>query len=386
MTSHNPDALDDIVEMLRALRTDSNCMPATYLYNEGWMLRLILKAASDGLLGDFIPACQSPGRWSSEAKLFTPFDQSRGKAAEGPTNVDGIVGDFDWEPGTQTGVRLSEKPNRFEIFEAKMFSKLSPGVTAAKWYDQAVRNVACMAQTLALRNLKPNEYPLSRIAFWVLAPQSQISKHRFATELSPGAMRAKIAMRIAQFSGANREALELWNEDFFEPLLQQLEEAHAIKCMSWEDLIEGITDSDRKTSINDFYGRCLEAARQETRTDDANRPSRGHYYRISGTTSEQLVVVCNAGKITSRVFVPDGPKPGFSIQNDRLQAADDEPPMTLQIPPVGAVRIWKDKSVRVTSNGPCRSKVEDISAPGPTELVDNHLLTIQQDGTEGEVT
>lgn len=377
MNSQKPDALDDIVDMLRALHTDNSCMPSTYLYNEGWMLRLILKAASDGLLGDLIPACQTQARWSSEAKLFTPFDQSRGKAAEGPTNVDGIVGDFDWEPGTQTGVRLSEQPNRFEIFEAKMFSKLSPGVSAAKWYDQAVRNVACMAQTLALRNLKPQEHPLPRIAFWVLAPQSQISRRRFATELSPGAMRAKIAMRIAQFSGPNREALELWHEDFFEPLLQQLEEAHAIKCVSWEDLIEGITDSDRKTSINDFYRRCLEAARHETRTDDANRPSRGQYYRVSGMASDQLVVVCNAGQITSRVFVPDGLKPSFPIQNGRLQPADDELPMTLQIPPVGAVRIWKDKTVRVTSNGPCRSKVEDISAPGPTELVDNHLLALR---------
>ncbi|MEZ5941182.1 MAG: hypothetical protein R3C18_07310 [Planctomycetaceae bacterium] len=243
-----------------------------------------------------------------------------------------------------------------------------------------------MAHALALRNLKPHEHPLPQIAFWVLAPQSQINKGLFATELSPGAMRTKIAMRISQFFGADKEALELWHDDYFEPLLQQLEQAQAIKCMSWEDVIDGITDSERRTSISEFYDRCLEAARQEGRTGDANGPSRGRFYRISETESDQLVVVCNAGKFTSRVFVPDDAKPSFLVQNSRLQPADDNPPMTLQIPPVGAVRMWKDRTVRVTSNGPCRSKVEDISSPGPTELVDNHLLTAGQNDKEGEVT
>lgn len=384
MSSQESDAFDDIVDMLRGLRTDCSCMPSTYLYNEGWMLRLILKAANDGHLSDFIPACMNPEKWSSEARLFTPFHQSRGKAAESPTIVDGIVGDFDWEPGTQTGVRLSEKPNRFEIFEAKMFSKLSPKVTAAGFYDQAVRTVACMAHTLSLRNLKPNEHPLPRIAFWVLAPQSQIGRGCFATELSPLAMRAKIAMRISQFSGPNREALELWHDEFFEPLLQQLEVGHAIKCMSWEQLIEGITDSDRKTSLNNFYGRCLEAARKAIRADNTDRPARGRCYRISGMPSDQLVVVCKPGKFRSRVFVPDGNEASFIVMNGLLHLADDHSPVTLQSLSVGAVRIWRNKTVRVTSKGPCRSRVEDINAPGPTQLVDNHLLTLRP--TDGDRT
>lgn len=374
MNDKRSNALNDVFEMLSALGTDQSCLPASYLYNEGWMLRLVLKAASEGLLKDLIPPISHPTKWASEAKLFTPFDAARGNASEGLTNVDGIIGDFDWQPGTRTGVRLLPKPSRFEVFEAKMFSKLSAGVTAAKWYDQAVRNVACMAHTLNLQNLKPQERPLDVIGFWVIAPESQINRRLFTIDLEPGSMRAKIAVRIAQFDGEEQENLDYWREEYFEPLLQQLEERNAIKCTSWEEVIKSITDKRCQKSISEFYQRCIDAAGKEKAVTDGDLPVRGHLYRIIGKATDHLVVVCKAGNVNSRVFVKGSEKPSYLIKNNQLELVDDAEPMDLQIPRIGETYIFQNKTVRVTSNGPCRSKIEPVSEPGPIEQIDNHLL------------
>ncbi len=43
-------AVDLVVSILRDLDKDNSPLPASYLYNEGWMLRLILRSIADGCL------------------------------------------------------------------------------------------------------------------------------------------------------------------------------------------------------------------------------------------------------------------------------------------------------------------------------------------------
>ena len=261
MCAKKKDAFNYIAEMLGGLNGDNKCMPPTSLYSEGWMLRLILHAASEGLLENFIPKGDVTLNWFSEARLYTPFRKSRGKAYETCTNVDGIVGDFQWKTGTQTGVELLENPKRFEVFEAKMFSQLSKGVKADTEYDQAVRTVACMAETLATKEITPEDVPM--ISFRIIAPRSQIKKGLFKTKLSKTNMRKRIKKRIEQFVGPEREELHIWKTEYFEPLLKKLNEDDQLRCISWETLIDAISDENRQTAIKQFYIQCCLAARRK---------------------------------------------------------------------------------------------------------------------------
>jgi len=61
-----------IVDMLHAADTDAAVFPPTVLYEEGWMLRIVLSAGAEGiscLPFSFLPSA----RWFSEALLYSPF-------------------------------------------------------------------------------------------------------------------------------------------------------------------------------------------------------------------------------------------------------------------------------------------------------------------------
>ena len=151
------NALDLILNILRRLDGENPTLPATYIYNEGWMLRLVLQSLQDGVCEGAISPFGSNVTWTSEALLATPFSESRGRAFEGLTNADGVIGKFLWRPGSSDPLRLTKECERFEIVEAKMHSSLSKGVKSAPWYDQAVRNVACLAHALEITGISTND-------------------------------------------------------------------------------------------------------------------------------------------------------------------------------------------------------------------------------------
>jgi hypothetical protein len=249
-----------------------------------------------------------------------------------------------------------------------MFSGLSKGVKAASWYDQAVRTVACMAETLSRKGIEPKEF--SVISFRVIVPETQISKIQFSENLSLDSMRSKIKSRIEQFSGRGREELDDWHQKYFKPLLEAIQ----IQCESWESLIGVINNNNRKTAIEKFYEQCLEYGGQQRAVNDASRPSRGHVYRVQGVDDSRRVVVCYASKFKSRVFTDNCVGESFPIENSRLVPVEGADIMEIPVPQVGEEKIWNDKRVKITSTGPCRSRVEFLNDSGTTYLVDNHLL------------
>jgi len=64
--------LGEVTAFLSSLDTADRQGPATLLYNEGWLLRLVLAAEARGIR--CLPQPFEPGaRWFSEALLYTPF-------------------------------------------------------------------------------------------------------------------------------------------------------------------------------------------------------------------------------------------------------------------------------------------------------------------------
>ena len=119
--------------MLEACETGHPVFPPSVLFNEGWLLRIILDwFAQHG--GDRYPLSPRPGaRWFSEPWLPSAFlPRYRGdRLAEARSHADGVLGHFAiGDPGT-AGLTLLPDATQLVVIEAKLFARLSTGVKNA---------------------------------------------------------------------------------------------------------------------------------------------------------------------------------------------------------------------------------------------------------------
>ena len=226
----------------RADERDSPIRP-TEVFNEGWMLRLTLDWMATEGRPDHPLSFEERARWSSEALLPSSFlARSRGdRFAEGWTNADGCVGHCDQQP-PRGDLLLRPDATQFVVIEAKMSSALSRGTKRAPDFDQAARNVACMAEVLHRASRAPDA--MSSLAFFVTAPQSQIDAEIFGDLVTKRSIRGKVIERVASYSGERDE----WLHEWFEPVLESVR----VELLSWESLLVGAPEA-----LTEFYGRCL---------------------------------------------------------------------------------------------------------------------------------
>src|SRR4051812_9976862 len=163
-----------IKTMLGACEVGRPTFPPSVLFNETWLLRVVLDWFA-GHGGDRYPMSPWPGaRWFSEAWLPSAFlPRYRGdRLAEARTHADGVVGHFEiGGPGT-AGPTLSGDARQLVVLEAKLLNRLSAGVKNAPYYDQAARTVACVAEVLRRAGREPEQ--VESLAYVVIAPQARI--------------------------------------------------------------------------------------------------------------------------------------------------------------------------------------------------------------------
>ena len=245
--------MNRIARMLAECSGDRRVFPATDLYNEGWMLRLVLDwfASRPGIEHDF--AFSSHDRWYSEALLPSAFlPRFRGDPlSESWTHADGVIGQFHIGVKGEGGLSLSPAATRLVVTEAKMFSKLSSGVKNACFYNQAARNVACIADVVRRADLTAVE--MNHIGFFVIAPQGQIESGAFSSLLHKDAILEVVARRVAAYASDEKDR---WFQETFVPTLNYI----SIGEFSWESLVSLITDHDPEfgAELAGFYGKCLE--------------------------------------------------------------------------------------------------------------------------------
>jgi hypothetical protein len=245
-----------ILEMLCAADTDAAMLPPTILYNEGWMLRLILSSGAEGV--SCLPFSFLPGsRWFSEALLYSPF-LSRFKGdllAETHTHADGVIGHFRFAATTKTGLELVPDSKQFIVIEAKMFSSLSRGIRNAPFYDQAARTVACMAACVEKSGKSVGD--LESIGFYVVAPESQIRQGVFAEQMTRDSVVEKVRRRIDQYQEdrENHARLQSWFRNTLDPLIKHIE----LRCWPWET-VGGYRRC--QTDSRPHRGRVLQAMSQ----------------------------------------------------------------------------------------------------------------------------
>lgn len=241
-------ALERISRLLKGAALESRHFPATTLYNEGWMLRLILDWCSEHPSA-IEPFVFLPGAvWYSEALLPSRFG-GKGGVREGFTHADAVVGHFRFRPGGRGDIELAPDAKQLSVFEAKMGSPLSSGTSNAPAFNQAARNLACIAHLLAMEQ---RSRPLERLSFTVVAPQQRIDEGAFDAHLDTGAVLECVRARTQMFDGA----YDTWFRDHFHPFL----ETCTVNAVSYEATISAIAVVDPATGADlaEFLGLCLE--------------------------------------------------------------------------------------------------------------------------------
>jgi hypothetical protein len=224
----------------------------TEIYNENWLTKIVLNQASfikdTGYPLGFLPG----STWYSESQLPTAFKpRHRGDPlGESRTNADGVIGHIVVGKRAKVDLELERGARHFTVVESKIGSALSSGVTHARYFDQAARYVACMAEVMAIAGIRPAS--LDRLDFIVLAPEHAIRQGTFSNEMKRSSIEAKVKRRISEYAGE----LDRWLLKHFEPTLNHLR----LHLLSWENAIKWISSHKPGAAgeLNEFYSRCLQ--------------------------------------------------------------------------------------------------------------------------------
>jgi hypothetical protein len=246
-----------IIKMLQTCDTDHGVLPPSEVYNEGWLLRLILDWFSRQPASDHQLSFEKGARWYSELLLASQFlpRYQRDPEAESYTHADGVIGHFSVGRSGKSDIDLHPDAKQFVVIEAKIFSSLSKGIKNFENYDQAARTTACIAQSLSLG--KQQIHNISRLGFYVAAPENQIKfEPTFQTFLEKDSIRIKVQKRIRAYSDpTDAETKKRWLKTWFLPTLECID----IKCITWEEIISYINANDRDNGevLSAFYEKCL---------------------------------------------------------------------------------------------------------------------------------
>jgi len=234
-----------VADLLDACGTEQAVMPATELYNEGWLLRLVLDWYWRQKRERGRVYFASGAIWYSEALLPSRF--FRAAKREGYTHADAVIGQLDI--GRPRGdARLRPDATQFWVIEAKMASPLAKGVKYAPTFNQAARNVACMLHLLTKTG---QEDTLEDLAFFVFAPGPRIAEGYFSVALEkPG-----ITQAIRARDEENSEHLA-WCDRHLDAIVDRMR----IEVVSWEVLLEEIASEDGEygNALLAFYSKCCE--------------------------------------------------------------------------------------------------------------------------------
>ena len=226
----------------------------TLIFNEGWMLRSVLKEWLTGSKRSQFRFLPFPGgvKLYSEGQLRTPFKAGyRGDPqAESHTRVDGIVGNFSIV-GTKSGIGLNPDFRYVSVFEGKLYSRIARGTKNAPYYDQISRTTACIINAI----LQAGTGTGYRAHLAVLYPED--NRHIDPALYSTAYIENQITKRVQAFMEAGTDDGDItrfaagWRD-----VLKNLQ----IWFVPWEEVLAeiGCDDLDR------FYELCKRFNRRPT--------------------------------------------------------------------------------------------------------------------------
>jgi len=248
-------AMEMVQDILSSCNTEEPNLPPTTLYNEGWLLRLVLEWFSKHRVTGHALDFDSGSVWFSEALLPSAFLATcrADPLAEGWTHADGAIGHFHLGDVGKGDLKLRDDAGQLVIVEAKMFSDLSSGVKNADYFDQAARTVACVAEMLNRAPREPSA--MSSLGYCVLAPQEQIRQGSFDEQVDKDSIDGKVERRVKEWLEKHEDGKRQWFSEWFRPALEMVR----LSVLSWEEVVATITKHDVESgeALRAFYDQCL---------------------------------------------------------------------------------------------------------------------------------
>ena len=223
----------------------------TEFYNEGWMLKLAIACLREinESLSDNLSIIQSASKkgWMSEGRLSAAFTH------EQSTHADAVLGDIKIDDNSSWGVAISpNRPTEFVVVEAKLGSRLADKTTNAQGFNQAARNMACMALAMhKAKNFLPDDFTAH---FFVVIPECDGEAICDANMKISAAK--KVIIKEAQNNITHKLRTNFIQKDALE---EQLARINA-KIITWKSIIQGIQNSshtDMANKLNEFYQQAL---------------------------------------------------------------------------------------------------------------------------------
>ena len=210
----------------------------TEFYNEGWLLKVLVYAITDFGKTKNPLYVNEKEQFFSEGLLPSPFLTNGKKKpyAESHTHADGAIGNFTIGNDNTKGL-LTLEGNKLFVFEAKINSGFSTGVTNAKFYNQAARYIACITETIGKEKVLDDLL----IGFYLVVPKSQFEKKNkknkdkmnFKEFLNEKHILETVEKRVDDYK--DKVKIE-WLETKFRPVLEKI----VIKPLFYEDIIKGV--------------------------------------------------------------------------------------------------------------------------------------------------
>jgi len=250
--------------LLDRLLINSGNFPPTLIFNEGWLLRLVLDWVCKNEKGLSIIEFSENSSWFSEGLLSTPFHHRtrHDKLAEGKTHADGILGHFILNNGSKADIKPIENGELFSVFEAKIFSSFSPGTKYFPEFNQVSRYISCMAYLHSEYPQEKNDY--QQFFFSAVFPSERSSEHEFLINLEKEKIFNDVSKRIEAYQTEDRyqdfDKLSIWFKSQFAPFLEKV----VIRQITWESIIEEISSFDISFAeqLDSYYQKCLNHNRQ----------------------------------------------------------------------------------------------------------------------------
>ncbi len=270
-------SITNVIEGFMAF--EKNIQPTKLLYNEGWMLRFVLKWFDEHreIKHDMINI-EAGSRLFFEAALPTKFSElserelgEKDKLWEPYTTADGVYGNFKFDNDDNNGygnLELLENCKQFVVVEAKMFSPFKKGVKNAKEYNQVARTIACMCNVVANSGQNIEDIDVS---FFTIIPKGQEDKiASFKGFNRCDCIKNIIKDRYEQYSSRlDYNDKKNWYDNNFLPLCEKLFGGkESLKLLFWEDIIKFIKDNDQTgygESLEKFYDECYKYNNPENR-------------------------------------------------------------------------------------------------------------------------
>ena len=236
--------LDNIRYIITSIDKPLSNINPTQIYNEGWMTRLLVyNSIVEKLVYNEIDFSKMKN-WCSEALISSPF-LPRTKSdplAEGYTHADIALGDFEVDFSYRGEINLIEPFKVFGIIEAKMGSNLSQGTKNIENYNQAARNIICIAF---------NTYKLEcKIFFGVVAPEKIINKHDISYQLKKENILSQVIERFNMYDDDFKASVKM------DLIISKINECR-IFISSYEEWINHFDNQDIKKALNEFYDKSI---------------------------------------------------------------------------------------------------------------------------------